>query len=637
MCLMQIEAGLDTGPGVRVRSRRRSMPPTPRDRSATGWSRWARACCSITSRASRPRPRRRRPVSRRMPTSSRSTSSASIRRGPSAELDRIVRAGDPRPGAWFRAGGQRYKVFGPTTATERVHALGVVGAAGIGTADGTLQPREIQPEGKRRMAWADWRRGHTDDLVIDASTPPSARRLALDALVRIEDGAFAHILVPELLRASGSRRATAASSPSSSTARSGCSARSTSSSPRCRSRRSTISNPRCAPGSGSAPTSCSRDPVACGSRGDRGSRGLPSTRVRERRAARARAHRPAVVVARRTRDRRHRRTHLPSRLDRPPARRHVRSADTIATLALADEAAARDAPSEPDAGHRERRRAASCSPPASMSPAASSSATRWCCATRGDIGALARVREGRATPQDQASQAVVAVLDPQPGERVLDLAAAPGGKSAASAERMRDEGLVVAADVNAGRMRAARTQCAIVSRSHRSRRSWATAASAGATRGSFDRVLLDAPCSGLGVLRRRPDARWRVRPSDVRVLAELQRELIVAAAATLRPGRAARVRGVHASARRRRCRSTSSPRPRSRTSPRSHARRRRGAGTGAARCCCPPTPAPTGCSCSSLRAHRGTGPHRPRRVRAALRPVRRSRRGVNPSGAARPG
>src|SRR4029079_11177699 len=71
----------------------------------------------------------------------------------------------------------------------------------------------------------------------------------------------------------------------------------------------------------------------------------------------------------------------------------------------------------------------------------------------GDIGALAAVRTGRAPPQDQASQAVVAVLDPQPGERVLDLAAAPGGKSREIAERMGNDGLVVAADVNAGRVR----------------------------------------------------------------------------------------------------------------------------------------------------------------------------------------
>jgi methionyl-tRNA formyltransferase len=89
---------------------------------------------------------------------------------PAAELVRVVQAGDPRPGAWARAGGQRFKVFGATAspATEGAGPAGVIGAAGITTVDGTLHLREIQPEGKRRMAWDAWRRGHPDDLVIDA-------------------------------------------------------------------------------------------------------------------------------------------------------------------------------------------------------------------------------------------------------------------------------------------------------------------------------------------------------------------------------------------------------------------------------------------------------------------------------------
>src|SRR5579871_779023 len=71
----------------------------------------------------------------------------------------------------------------------------------------------------------------------------------------------------------------------------------------------------------------------------------------------------------------------------------------------------------------------------------------------GDLAALPAVRDGRVSPQDQASQAVVGILDPQPGERVLDLASAPGGKATAAAERMRGDGLVVAADLHPGRVR----------------------------------------------------------------------------------------------------------------------------------------------------------------------------------------
>jgi 16S rRNA (cytosine967-C5)-methyltransferase len=100
---------------------------------------------------------------------------------------------------------------------------------------------------------------------------------------------------------------------------------------------------------------------------------------------------------------------------------------------------------------------------------------------------------------------------------------------------MGDTGVVVAADLHAGRVRTlARSALrlgltSVMPVAADSRDRWVRP-------GSFDRVLLDAPCSGLGVLRRRPDARWRVRPSDVRVLSELQREMLVVAADAVRPG-----------------------------------------------------------------------------------------------------
>jgi methionyl-tRNA formyltransferase len=86
---------------------------------------------------------------------------------PAMELARVVQAGDPHPGAWVRAGGQRYKVFGASVSTEREAAPGVLDEHGLGTVDGTLRLREIQPEGKRRMALDAWRRGHPGDLVLD--------------------------------------------------------------------------------------------------------------------------------------------------------------------------------------------------------------------------------------------------------------------------------------------------------------------------------------------------------------------------------------------------------------------------------------------------------------------------------------
>jgi 16S rRNA (cytosine967-C5)-methyltransferase len=154
----------------------------------------------------------------------------------------------------------------------------------------------------------------------------------------------------------------------------------------------------------------------------------------------------------------------------------------------------------------------------------------------GDVAALAAVADGRATPQDQASQAIVDVLDPQPGDRVLDVAAAPGGKATASAERMQGKGVVVAADLHPGRVRAVARAASRLGVGGTITVLVANGRDLPVRDEAFDRVLLDAPCSGLGVLRRRPDARWRVKPSDVRDLAALQCALLEAAARAVRPG-----------------------------------------------------------------------------------------------------
>lgn len=154
----------------------------------------------------------------------------------------------------------------------------------------------------------------------------------------------------------------------------------------------------------------------------------------------------------------------------------------------------------------------------------------------GDLARLPAVAEGRVTPQDQASQAVAAAVGARPGERILDMAAAPGGKATAMAEAMGDTGFVVAADLRAGRagrvrdaarrLGLASVQVLVADGRHVPLR----------PSGLFDRVLLDAPCSGLGVLRRRPEARWRLDPADVDRLAALQRELLTAAVAQTRSG-----------------------------------------------------------------------------------------------------
>ena len=153
----------------------------------------------------------------------------------------------------------------------------------------------------------------------------------------------------------------------------------------------------------------------------------------------------------------------------------------------------------------------------------------------GDPARLPAVAEGRATPQDEASQAVVGILDAQPGETVVDAAAAPGGKATAIAERVGEDGRVVACDLHAGRIRlvaSARDRLGL-------RRVLPVVADARALPfrpGCADRALVDAPCSGLGVLRRRAELRWRIRQDDLPRLVELQRDLLRGAAEAARPG-----------------------------------------------------------------------------------------------------
>ncbi|HLT45843.1 MAG TPA: 16S rRNA (cytosine(967)-C(5))-methyltransferase RsmB [Rubricoccaceae bacterium] len=142
--------------------------------------------------------------------------------------------------------------------------------------------------------------------------------------------------------------------------------------------------------------------------------------------------------------------------------------------------------------------------------------------------------EGLCAVQDEAAGLVVRVLDPRPGERVLDGAAAPGGKAVYAAQRMGDRGEVVAVDPHEARTalvrRAAEAQGVTIVR--------AVAADLRAfeAEAPFDRVLLDAPCTGLGVLAKRADLRWNRRPEDLAALTALQDALLDAAARHVRPG-----------------------------------------------------------------------------------------------------
>jgi 16S rRNA (cytosine967-C5)-methyltransferase len=142
--------------------------------------------------------------------------------------------------------------------------------------------------------------------------------------------------------------------------------------------------------------------------------------------------------------------------------------------------------------------------------------------------------QGAFFVQDEASQIVALVAGARPGERVLDACAAPGGKTVAMAASMRDDGLLVAGDVRRRRVELLeRTVARSGARCVRIARFDAEALPFGPV---FDRVLVDAPCSGLGTLRRDPDIRWRRTASDLPALAGRQRRMLERAAAALRPG-----------------------------------------------------------------------------------------------------
>ncbi|KAA9086723.1 RsmB/NOP family class I SAM-dependent RNA methyltransferase [Microbacterium radiodurans] len=156
----------------------------------------------------------------------------------------------------------------------------------------------------------------------------------------------------------------------------------------------------------------------------------------------------------------------------------------------------------------------------------------------GDPEPVVRAAGGRIRVQDEGSQlAALALTRAAParaGERWLDLCAAPGGKTAVlAAEALSGGAELEANEISSARARLVRTSVAgiplnvpVSEEDGRER----------AARGRYDRILVDAPCTGLGALRRRPEARWRKSPADVPDLAALQQELLEAAIDALLPG-----------------------------------------------------------------------------------------------------
>lgn len=155
-------------------------------------------------------------------------------------------------------------------------------------------------------------------------------------------------------------------------------------------------------------------------------------------------------------------------------------------------------------------------------------------------GAASVLRElssaGRIYLQDEASQLVPQLLNAQPGERVLDLCAAPGGKTTLIADRAHDSASIIAADRYPSRLATIISTTTI----HQLHSIYPLLLDASQPlpfpSASFDRVLVDAPCSGTGTLRRNPEIRWRLTNDDIQNFAAAQKLFLHNAAAVVKPG-----------------------------------------------------------------------------------------------------
>jgi len=153
-------------------------------------------------------------------------------------------------------------------------------------------------------------------------------------------------------------------------------------------------------------------------------------------------------------------------------------------------------------------------------------------AVTGDPRDVEGFRDGKVRVQDETAARVAPLLDPKPGETLLDLCAAPGGKSAHLAELLEGTGRVVALDVSPERTQLLRDSC----RAFGNVRIVVGDGRRPPLKPDFDGVLADAPCSNTAVLGRRADARWRLSTGDFAKLHPLQDALLDAAAALLKPG-----------------------------------------------------------------------------------------------------
>jgi 16S rRNA (cytosine967-C5)-methyltransferase len=159
-------------------------------------------------------------------------------------------------------------------------------------------------------------------------------------------------------------------------------------------------------------------------------------------------------------------------------------------------------------------------------------------AGRPPLASLQCFKAGLIEVQDEGSQLIALLTEAKPGQRVVDFCAGAGGKTLALAASMKNKGKLVASDVLKGRIERASTRLTRAGVHNVERLGLSSERDAWVKRhaGTFDRVLVDAPCSGSGTWRRNPDAKWRLKPSDIDELVELQRRILDSAARLVKPG-----------------------------------------------------------------------------------------------------
>ncbi|GAX90423.1 16S rRNA (cytosine(967)-C(5))-methyltransferase [Effusibacillus lacus] len=152
-----------------------------------------------------------------------------------------------------------------------------------------------------------------------------------------------------------------------------------------------------------------------------------------------------------------------------------------------------------------------------------------------DVAKLKVFQKGMCSVQDESSMLVARCVNPQPGMRILDACAAPGGKTTHLAELAGDQGEVFAADIHEHKIELIRNAAQRLGLQS-IRPVTGDIRELLPSLGQFDAILLDAPCSGFGVIRRKPDIKWRKTPDDVKEIRQIQADLIRLVAGSVKPG-----------------------------------------------------------------------------------------------------